>query len=478
MTVPAVRSVSDVQVASGVGREWVYGFRVLKAEQIMLAVYDDEGAVEYIAYSDDVMAVTGVGSNTGGTVTYPLEPDDELPAGYEVVVLRRSTFAQAVEITTQGAFHRHIHQDALDALAMQIQEMRDQGVSTNVRAHVTDPEDIEMMLPPAADRAGKVMAFDENGEPSTDLSAEDIADVAASAAAAIDAAEDAEAAADASEASATAAAASAAEAAGYAEALGDPAPASLDYVTLTDQTANLPSSRRLEDSSTVEVNLGAGIVTFSVAAGSLAFSKLAAAAIASQAEAEAGAASTKLMTPERTAQAIAALTPSPTTGVGRIEAWPCTTAPAKRMKANGALLNRVDYPELWAFAEASGNIVAEASWAANPLAFSTGDTVNTFRIPDPRGYFLRGWDNGRGVDSGRAIGSLQADANLSHSHTASGSASYVSGVGGISPVIQQGDGAYVSLTYGSSVAVTVNAAGGTEARPKNLAVLYTIQYED
>ena len=40
-------------------------------------------------------------------------------------------------------------------------------------------------------------------------------------------------------------------------------------------------------------------------------------------------------------------------------------------------------------------------------------------LPDFRGVFSRGWDNGRGLDSGRTLGSYQADNIKSHSHSGS-----------------------------------------------------------
>lgn len=103
-------------------------------------------------------------------------------------------------------------------------------------------------------------------------------------------------------------------------------------------------------------------------------------------------------------------------GVGAVTHFPATTAPAGYVKANGTLLSRASYPLLWAFAQASGNLaVSDGAWVSGQ--FSPGDGATTFRVPDLRGYQVRSWDDGRGVDSARGIGSVQADQLLTHAHT-------------------------------------------------------------
>ena len=71
------------------------------------------------------------------------------------------------------------------------------------------------------------------------------------------------------------------------------------------------------------------------------------------------------------------------------------TAPAGWLKANGAAVSRTAYAALF---------------AAIGTTYGAGDGSTTFNLPDLRGEFMRGWDDGRGIDSGRAIGSAQGDA--------------------------------------------------------------------
>lgn len=90
-----------------------------------------------------------------------------------------------------------------------------------------------------------------------------------------------------------------------------------------------------------------------------------------------------------------------------------SAAPIGTLKLNGALLNRVDHPGLWTFANASNRIVDESAWQApvnrNWTAFSRGDGTATFRLPDFRGEFPRWFDDGRGIDPSRLLAVQQGD---------------------------------------------------------------------
>lgn len=80
------------------------------------------------------------------------------------------------------------------------------------------------------------------------------------------------------------------------------------------------------------------------------------------------------------------------------------TAPTGWLKANGALVSRTTYATLF---------------SKIGTTFGAGDGTTTFALPDLRGYFARGWDDGRGIDASRVFGSSQADAVENHTHTAS-----------------------------------------------------------
>ena len=84
-------------------------------------------------------------------------------------------------------------------------------------------------------------------------------------------------------------------------------------------------------------------------------------------------------------------------------------------------------------------------------------------VPDLRGEFVRGWDNGRGVDPGRALKSFQADELKSHTHTYETKSA-------TSPQTGSATQCWVGSATG-----TTSATGGSETRPRNIALMYIIK---
>lgn len=131
--------------------------------------------------------------------------------------------------------------------------------------------------------------------------------------------------------------------------------------------------------------------------------------------------------------------------------------------AFGGEFNRADYPKLWTYLQANPSIVkTQAQWQTEATAnggicgfFSDGNGTTTFRVPNLDKAFLR-------PDS-RAIASYQADMFKSHTHESANSSS---------GSIESGSANYL-LPLGSSAGVilSTNPTGGTETRPKNIAVL-------
>ena len=123
-----------------------------------------------------------------------------------------------------------------------------------------------------------------------------------------------------------------------------------------------------------------------------------------------------------------------------------SSAPTGWLSCDGSAVSRSTYLDLF---------------SAISTTFGTGNGSTTFNVPDLRGEFIRGWDAGRGIDSGRSFGSAQADELKSHRHS----------------IAFAGNGwdAYTGLNQGTGVTDYTDYTGGTETRPRNIAMLYCIK---
>lgn len=150
--------------------------------------------------------------------------------------------------------------------------------------------------------------------------------------------------------------------------------------------------------------------------------------------------------------------------------WVATsTAPNGFLKANGAAVSRTTYAALF---------------AALGTQFGAGDGSSTFNLPDLRGEFIRGWDDGRGVDSGRSFGSSQTDSTAlpnnpfgtsnpgSHNHSYNTNQGTGGGQGGGgADTGSRGD----STGHNGAHTHTING-GDPETRPRNVALLACIKF--
>ena len=170
------------------------------------------------------------------------------------------------------------------------------------------------------------------------------------------------------------------------------------------------------------------------------------------------------------------------------------TVPTGYLECNGAAVSRTTYSALF---------------AVIGTAYGAGNGSSTFNLPDLRGEFIRGFDNGRGVDSGRSVATSQGGQNASHNHSisvsgttsnptptltgdvrrisegyrAQGTASGVftkeldgnnniTGSSSTSPVAGFSMDATHNHTFSAS---GTSGSQGSEARPRNIAMMYIIK---
>jgi microcystin-dependent protein len=137
-------------------------------------------------------------------------------------------------------------------------------------------------------------------------------------------------------------------------------------------------------------------------------------------------------------------TPGGLTPAGAVTAMSTATCPSGYLSANGTAVSRTTYPDLF---------------TAIGVMYGSGDGSTTFNLPDYRGEFLRGWDNGAGRDpdaasrtnrgdstTGDNVGTKQGDNMIAHTH----SGSTLSGVTSV-------DGAHTHAATG--LTATASSAG-------------------
>jgi hypothetical protein len=147
---------------------------------------------------------------------------------------------------------------------------------------------------------------------------------------------------------------------------------------------------------------------------------------------------------------------------GAIQYFAMQAPPDGWLECNGATLSRTAY-----------NALYQPLWSA--IGYQYGGSGDNFNLPDLRGEFIRGWSNGRaGVDVSRAFGTTQTDELKSHAHNFNefiqNSFDSTGGAGIVG--IDSGGGTSAGSRSGGIV-----ATGGTETRPRNIALLPCIKFK-
>lgn len=167
---------------------------------------------------------------------------------------------------------------------------------------------------------------------------------------------------------------------------------------------------------------------------------------------------------------------------GAVLPFAANSVPAGWLAANGAELLKTTYATLLA---TIGTNYGETNGAG-------GAGTTHFRVPDLRGYFVRGAGTNSDTTASGTFGVKQADSFESHTHTGTAASAgahththtdnYKLG----NANQQTGSGSWTgsngdrTLNTGSAGAhthtLTINATGDTENRPKNIAMLYCIKF--
>ena len=135
--------------------------------------------------------------------------------------------------------------------------------------------------------------------------------------------------------------------------------------------------------------------------------------------------------------------------------WPLAAAPAGWLKCNGAAFTAAQYPKL-------------------------AQAYPGLKLPDLRGEFIRGWDDGRGVDIGRILLSAQGDAirnitgsiiDIRFNVSAATAGVFTSTINGPASEDAAGSGSARNVIFDASRVVPT----ASENRPRNIAFNYIVR---
>ncbi|HAK9521376.1 TPA: phage tail protein [Escherichia coli] len=148
--------------------------------------------------------------------------------------------------------------------------------------------------------------------------------------------------------------------------------------------------------------------------------------------------------------------------VGAPVPWPSETPPTGWLKCNGAPFSAEEYPKL------------AKAYPAN-------------KLPDLRGEFIRGWDDGRGIDAGRVLLSIQTGMLEKHRHIVVANDGYdTKDEWELATIFKktytQGRGLDATNTGGSLIPSptlhsrgSIGNTGGNETRPRNIAFNFIVR---
>lgn len=144
-----------------------------------------------------------------------------------------------------------------------------------------------------------------------------------------------------------------------------------------------------------------------------------------------------------------------TTPVGTTIMFNAESAPPGYLIENGAAVSRAQYAALF-------SVIG--------TRFGAGNGSTTFNLPNSGGEFPRFTYPGQTVDSGRAVGTKQGQAIQSHGHRVKGCQ------GPDGPLDGNGITGGSGYTQGFAEFGVLEASGGPETRPRNIAKLPCIKF--
>jgi hypothetical protein len=161
MTVQTNTNVASFN-GNGVTQIFPIAFKFNNDTDLVVLLADDATGVSSLLTLNSDYTVSGEGDEEGGLINVVVAP----AVGKRLIVSRVVDILQMTDLRNQGKFFAEVHEDAFDLLTM-IAQQHQSDIARSLRVAETDPEPAR--IPPAAQRAGKLLAFDADGNPTTAL---------------------------------------------------------------------------------------------------------------------------------------------------------------------------------------------------------------------------------------------------------------------------------------------------------------------
>lgn len=427
-----------------------FSFKVFSTADVLAVSADSLGLetdlTEGVDYTVSLNA--NQNANPGGTVTLT----SPLATGYTLVLTSQVQNLQPTDLTNQGGFYPAVINAALDRATIQIQQLSEK-VDRSAKLPITRTEDVDALLSDIVVLADNLSSV--NTVAGSIGSVNTVAGVSA----------DVTTVAGVSAQVATVAAISTdvSTVAGVASGVPTVAASAANVDTVAGSIVNVNTvSANVSSVNTV----AADIADVSTVAGNIANINAAVAdlpALSAKVSKTGDNMTGPLSVPAGAsgaqvpqAQEVGSLANTQLGITGQVAFFARASAPTGWLKANGAEVSRTTYAALF-------DVIG--------TTFGAGDGSTTFKLPDMRGEFPRGWDDGRGVDSGRAFGSAQDTSTQAHVHpqTSRFTASYAAANGF---AYTNGGGTVENGTVSTQGMTSVSG----ESRPRNIALLACIKY--
>lgn len=160
MTVPATARRAGPYNGNGSTTSFPFTFKTYATGDLLVIKTSTLGVESTLVLSSNYTVTLNVDQDTspGGSITFPVS-GTPLATGEKLTILSALDVEQTTDLLGGGAFNARVIEDTFDRTVIQIQQL-DEQVGRAIKMPTSDGGG-DVTLPSAADRAGRMLVFDE-----------------------------------------------------------------------------------------------------------------------------------------------------------------------------------------------------------------------------------------------------------------------------------------------------------------------------